>query len=85
MVLSSAAQGSAGVTSQHGTVKKKKKRKAPPSASNVVGSTQEKVGRSHIHKYTGKRRRIIPIKTSALMGPTPVITRRRFQIRHLGS
>lgn len=41
------AQGSAGVTSQHGTVKKKK-RKAPPSASNVVGSAQEKVGRSHI-------------------------------------
>lgn len=42
------AQGSAGVTSQHGTVEKKKKRKAPPSASNGVGSAQEKVGRSHI-------------------------------------
>lgn len=38
------------------------------------------------HKYTGKwRRRRIPLKTSALTGPTTVITRHRFQIRHLGS
>lgn len=37
------------------------------------------------YKYTGKRRRRIPIKTSVLMGPTTVITRRTFQIRHLGS
>lgn len=48
--------------------------------------TQEEVGRSRTHTYRGKkRRRIIPTKTSALMGPTTVITRHRFQIRHLSS
>lgn len=73
------------VTSQHGSVKKKeKKRKAPPSASNVAASAQHKRRWAGlVYKYTGKRRRRISIKTSALMGLTAVITRRRFQIRLL--
>lgn len=64
--------------------KKEKKRKAPPSASNVAASAQHKRRWAGlVYKYTGKRRRRISIKTSALMGLTAVITRRRFQIRLL--
>lgn len=38
-----------------------------------------------MHTYRGeKKRRIISAKTFALMGPTTVITRHRFQIRHFG-
>lgn len=62
---------------------------APPSALAAVVCTwriRRWRGLSLTYTYSGKkRRRIIPTKTSALMGPTTVITRHRFQIRHLSS
>lgn len=70
---------------------------APPSALAAVvwtwrirrwGGLSLSHTHMHTHIYTQrgkKRRRIIPTKTSALMGPTTVITRHRFQIRHLSS
>lgn len=49
-------------------------------------TTLHTLAQTHIDTHKGKKRRsIIPPKTSALMGPTTVITRHRFGIRHLSS
>lgn len=46
---------------------------------------REEVGRSHAYlQEKEEEENNPPAKTSALMGPTTVITRHRFQIRHLG-